>query len=243
MLTSSTSACEHSGTGCGKQPTSEERERAAVRTGNARDLLMRYNVVTGATMAFRREHVDLLCPIPSHWVHDGWIALILSLIGPCAFVTEPLIRYRQHAKQQIGGRKTTFRQKITIARSQNIRTFRQLERDFTAVHERAERWSDLLRDSETLSVLAEKIAHCVRRAEMRSVGVTQRLGMIQREFALGGYRKFALGWKSMAQDLVLCRTETADDEIDASTSQRAEESPSERATVSHHQTSVRTTSR
>ena len=56
----------------------------------------------GATMAFRIAYRDLILPIPPAWVHDAWIALLISAVAHCALVPQPLIQYRQHSGQQLG---------------------------------------------------------------------------------------------------------------------------------------------
>ena len=79
-------------------------ERRLMREGRAFDVLARHNVVTGATMAFRSRFRDLALPIPSHgaFIHDGWLALTVAAVSKVEALDEPLIKYRQHAGQQIG---------------------------------------------------------------------------------------------------------------------------------------------
>lgn len=59
-------------------------------------------LVTGATMAFRREYTSVVLPIGEGWVHDGWIAYIVSAFADVAAIDQDLIEYRQHSRQQIG---------------------------------------------------------------------------------------------------------------------------------------------
>jgi GT2 family glycosyltransferase/glycosyltransferase involved in cell wall biosynthesis len=75
-----------------------------IKQGKAFSALLRDNAVTGATMAFRSELRRLVLPIPAETIlqHDGWIALIIAAVARVVFLDEPLIKYRQHAKQQIG---------------------------------------------------------------------------------------------------------------------------------------------
>ena len=76
------------------------------------DVLLTRNVVTGATMAFRSAFCDLICPMPKFatLIHDGWIALAIGAFAKLAFVSEPLILYRQHPRQQLGVVLNTARQ-------------------------------------------------------------------------------------------------------------------------------------
>ena len=85
--------------------TFSEEERRTAHTKSMLDVLLWKNVVTGATAAFRSGIRELSLPILSgipHLIHDGWIALIAAAGSRVHFVNEPLIRYRQHAGQQLG---------------------------------------------------------------------------------------------------------------------------------------------
>ncbi len=67
--------------------------------------LLKGNVVTGATAAFRSRFTNDFLPIPQqipNLIHDFWIALVISVSAEIRFIETPLIRYRQHATQQIG---------------------------------------------------------------------------------------------------------------------------------------------
>jgi hypothetical protein len=60
--------------------------------------------VTGATMAFRSQYKNLILPTPDELpiIHDGWIALAIAAVADVTPITEPLIKYRQHRRQQVG---------------------------------------------------------------------------------------------------------------------------------------------
>ena len=54
--------------------------------------MLKNNVVTGATLMVRAELNSLFVPIPRIWVHDGWIAWMLTLYSRLALIDVPLIR-------------------------------------------------------------------------------------------------------------------------------------------------------
>ncbi len=56
-------------------------------------------------MAFRSKYLDLLLPIPEGWMHDAWIALLISATSNLAILSTPLVAYRQHNANQYGGRR------------------------------------------------------------------------------------------------------------------------------------------
>jgi glycosyltransferase involved in cell wall biosynthesis len=82
----------------------DEKARHQVRAEDALDVLLTGWTVTGATMAFRSEFRQLVLPVPSDipMIHDGWIALVIAAVADVLFIDQPLIKYRQHEKQQIG---------------------------------------------------------------------------------------------------------------------------------------------
>ncbi len=68
----------------------------------ALEVLLKHPVVTGATMAFRRELIDIMFPIPSTHIHDRWISFLLAARGRFVAIREPLMQYRRHKGQQEG---------------------------------------------------------------------------------------------------------------------------------------------
>jgi len=80
-------------------------EQAKWLRGESHKVLFKGFVVTGATLAIRKSALSRLMPFPTHipdFIHDAYIAMILSLEEKIAFINEPLIKYRIHASQQVG---------------------------------------------------------------------------------------------------------------------------------------------
>jgi len=178
-------------------------QRQAARAGRLWTTLVRFNAVTGAGMAFRSHWREFLLPIPAGWTHDGWIGLLLSLVGKCRALGEPLWAYRRHEGQQIGPGPATFGQKIAKARNMDRAYFELLAGNFAAVVERiGVRAIDLA----AARALRDKIVHCRNRAAMRTAGAI-RTPLILEEVVSGRYRRCSLGWKSLAQDMILAREE------------------------------------
>ena len=68
------------------------------------DLLANRNVITGATLAFRKELLPFLIPfeLPAVYWHDAWVGLVAAARGGLRFLPAPTIRYRIHSQQQAG---------------------------------------------------------------------------------------------------------------------------------------------
>jgi glycosyltransferase involved in cell wall biosynthesis len=77
-------------------------EQHCFRSGDPLGVLLRRNVATGMTLAFRSKFRARLLPIPPSWEHDSWIAILLVLYSRLEFDRDRLVRYRVHRHQEIG---------------------------------------------------------------------------------------------------------------------------------------------
>ncbi|MCC5464151.1 glycosyltransferase family 2 protein [Pelosinus baikalensis] len=64
--------------------------------------LLPRNIVTGATMAFKKEALEHIYPFSLTCLHDDWMAFIMTAFYPVMPLNEKLIYYRHHDSQQIG---------------------------------------------------------------------------------------------------------------------------------------------
>ena len=94
-----------------------DREQQRLRDGRMFEVQLKHNVVTGATLVFRR---DALPPkaleMPVGWLHDAWLATILSISSTGCLAGYPLIRYRQHGGNVVGATRFPVR-KLTMGRA------------------------------------------------------------------------------------------------------------------------------
>ena len=86
--------------------------RARLHAGAAFDIFLRRNIVTGATVMFRRSLTETALPIPREWVHDEWLAIIAAAVGEVDLMEFIVTDYRQHGNNQIGVRIPTVRNKV-----------------------------------------------------------------------------------------------------------------------------------
>jgi glycosyltransferase involved in cell wall biosynthesis len=89
-----------------------DADRAALAAGRAFETLLRRNLATGATVAFRRELLDDALPFPAEWVHDEWLTVLAAAHEAVTVSQAKLIDYRQHGKNQIGVVEPTIGRKI-----------------------------------------------------------------------------------------------------------------------------------
>jgi glycosyltransferase involved in cell wall biosynthesis len=172
-----------------------------VRRGRGFRVLLRQWVVTGATMMFRAEHRAHVLPIPPNWVHDGWIAFIIGALAPIGFVDRATILYRQHAAQQIGGKKLGWRELYELAREVGRTHFRLEYERFCLAHERLRALAG--GDRQLLKRLERKVAHHQRRlAIAESPSRWQRIRWTLDELLHWGYQRYSPATTHFLKDML-----------------------------------------
>jgi len=177
--------------------------RAEVNGGRAFELLLRFNVITGAAMAFRSSLRERALPIPDGFVHDEWIGLVAAATGRVLCIDRPLVRYRQHARQAIGPAAANMLAQYRHARTNMGRPyFEQLVERTRRLHERLSAHRGALLHRGSLSMVGEKLLHAETRLRMRDEALI-RWPLAIGEAVRGRYSRFGYGLKSFFQDLVL----------------------------------------
>jgi glycosyltransferase involved in cell wall biosynthesis len=177
-------------------------EAHLIHSGRALEVLLRRNVVTGATAAFRRELFGIATPFCPAWSHDEWLAIVASLYGRVDFVDECLTDYRQHPGNQIGLRARRFSERVADIFSSRgdfyVRSVKRTEALVELVRQRAVRGSAL--PSESYSKLINQLAHVRFRAGL-AANRLRRPPMIAHEILTGRYWTYSYGLRSVVRDL------------------------------------------
>lgn len=178
------------------------RKQAAFREAGQVRILLKHNVITGATMAFRKSFRDLVLPIPSGWMHDYWIVLLGSSLSYGVPIPECLMKYRRHASQVCGWRKMTFWQ--VVQRSLNsgtedwtgkVANFRKVLEHLNSISAHAVCSPDKLR------LIQEKEHHLAVRSKTRASSGLRRITQVLGEATTGRYQRFSDSWYSIVRDL------------------------------------------
>jgi glycosyltransferase involved in cell wall biosynthesis len=187
----------------------EPHKQKLIARGRALEVLITGWTVTGATMAFRSEFVNLSLPIPDGiaMIHDGWIALTIAAVAEVVAIHEPLIQYRQHSRQQIGAParpepkarprgvqaiETAFRRRNSSA---------DLHKILQALEERLLAQAHAYDTGKALAFVSDYAFHLNVRANLPQRRLN-RLPRILRELLTVRYHEYANGFKSAAKDLV-----------------------------------------
>jgi glycosyltransferase involved in cell wall biosynthesis len=180
----------------------DDRRKSMVRNGRFLEVLMNRNVVTGATAGIRSHIRDLIVPVPGKWVHDAWIATLVAATGTAEFIEEPLIFYRQHSAQQVGGRKLSIAEQLAIARTMDAQFFLDVAADYEAVRERLLAFRGSIRRPGAVAMLQGKIDHSRFRARVRQ-NWRGSLPRLAGNLLTGKYHRYSLGLFSVLQDLLV----------------------------------------
>lgn len=186
-----------------------ERNRRLLGRGRLFEALVRDNLVTGCTAAFRSHYKDLVIPVATACAHDSWIALVIAAVADVARIDAPLLAYRQHPANQTG--LARYREKH--ASEQRVRTapadkLSQIERQaarLRAAYERLERKRERFPTSEArLRVLRGAIRHAERRiAILREPSPARRLLRATWELATLRYVRYSDGLRRCRKDVMV----------------------------------------
>jgi glycosyltransferase involved in cell wall biosynthesis len=198
------------------------KERRKAKNGKMFEVLLRRNVVTGATMAFRTSFREVFLPIPTNipnTIHDAWIALTIAANAKVVFLEESSIFYRQHAAQQLGidwkdkeknrsgTKKITRRQRydesIGSGRKdvERLVKFSQVAKFYPQFQTQAATTLINQLIGSFMEETEERIRHYEARKNLASEK-SKRLAPIVREVLTGRYNRFSKGLLSAAKDVL-----------------------------------------
>lgn len=175
--------------------------QTAIARGKAFDVFLRLRTIPGHAMALRADSRDVILPIPDGWMHDQWIAIVAAALGPVVWLPDPLVRYRQHQRQSIGGSRRRLRKWWKTDPTLPSEHFLKQVQQFEALQTRLRAFEDRLPNAQSfLRRVQEKIDFLRTRAAMRR-SVWVRGPLILSQLLHGRYHRLAQGWLTVARDL------------------------------------------
>ena len=175
-------------------------QQKRIRNGAAIEVLLKCNVVTGATLAFRSQFRPQLLPIPDDWVHDGWIALMLASTARLGMIAEPLLLYRQHASNQLGALPKGVTEKLRELPLRDRSMFGVYRSQCLQAKSRLLHLG-LLSTAPVIRMLDDKVSHLEWRNGLPTARPL-RLPFIMHELMNYRYFRYSNGGQSAALDLI-----------------------------------------
>ncbi len=179
-----------------------DSQRELIRSGRATRVCMSQNVVTGATMAFKLKFKTEITPIPAYWIHDSWIAFIISAIADMVYIEEPLIAYRQHTGQQIGALKKEIKTNMMVSLKENVDWYKSQYKYLSEAYDRLKQYKHLIKDTRDYNEIRKILDHLGKRINLPGEKY-KRLPVIITEVALLRYHRYSNGILSAAKDLFI----------------------------------------
>lgn len=170
------------------------------RRGAGFALLMRRNIVTGATVLFHRKLLAYALPFPRFWVHDEWLAVVATAVARIDVCEEELIEYRQHGSNQIGASTLTMAGRWSrLTRARNDRNLRLLNRARILVT-RLHALGSLV-DPDKIKMAQNKVLHEEKRSALPAARLLRLLPILG-EVRTGRYSSMGSGANDILRDLV-----------------------------------------
>lgn len=177
-----------------------ESEVALIHDENGFDVLLRRNVVTGATMVMRAELASRAFPIPEGWLHDEWLAVVAAVTARFDFLDIDSIDYRQHGNNQIGQLRPDLAHNLgRLTEPRTARNHRLLVRA-TGLAEWVRGLADLVSPRD-VKLIEGKLAHEQMRSSLPMRRLPRLLPVV-REAQGGAYGRFGNGKIDILRDLV-----------------------------------------
>jgi glycosyltransferase involved in cell wall biosynthesis len=177
------------------------RQQQKVMTGRALEVLFKHNVVSGPTLAFRAKYKDLVLPIPPVGYQDFWIALLIAAVANVALIKAPLVKYRQHTRNQIGSKKRGPAEQVVMARKPASHVYDEAFEQVKLALERLNACKDFHCGDEIRAQFEAKLTHLRARADMPGA-LSRRLPVIITELLSSRYFKYSNGLRSVGSDLL-----------------------------------------
>ena len=178
-------------------------ELNAVHRGEAFKVLLKNNIVTGATMAVRRSVIANGFAVPNGWIHDEWLAVVAATQGCVDCLETATIDYRQHGNNQVGARPRGFIERVTggsVSRADFMA--RMLARTQSLMDQAAS--GQLALSAPELHLLSQRLRHAQLRANLPPTTMS-RITAVLGEYQSGRYGEFGNGLRSMLSDLFKLR--------------------------------------
>jgi glycosyltransferase involved in cell wall biosynthesis len=176
-------------------------------SGSSFEILLKGYVVTGATLALRKRCLPTLSPVPEiipELIHDGWFALKLAIYNQIGLISEPLIQYREHERQQVGLKakndRITLVDRFTRTRNDKLSRINKKHDDAKVLFEYI---STLPNIPEKISAqLQNRYAFYYMRAHLPTNRL-RRIGPIAKHACKGSYKNLEGGkwWRPILGDL------------------------------------------
>ena len=182
----------------------KKKEQRKAMKGEIFKTLLKHNVVTGATMAFRSEYKNILLPIPKNFIHDEWIALLLGVFSKIVPISDKLIRYRIHPNQQIGASQS-LEEELRKTKGIDSEEYLKAKKNYQEAKKIIINYGIIAnKDKLIIKYLDNKINFMEYRAKIHKTNnKLKRVPLVLKNVVNAHYFLYSSGFKSIMKDLFL----------------------------------------
>jgi hypothetical protein len=137
-------------------------------------------------------------PISPLWVHDAWIALLLSMISNIKLIDKELIEYRRHRNQQCGVATRKLIQQMAIALKAKNYTAQVHLYEMIIEHNQKNKF----KSEQQILLISDKIDLLRKRQNIYNSGTLLKLVLALNELTQWRYHKYSSGFKSFIKDII-----------------------------------------
>jgi glycosyltransferase involved in cell wall biosynthesis len=163
----------------------KKQEFDYAENGKLFDVLIKRNIVTGATAAISRSLFDIAVPFPKSWLHDEWLAVIAAASCQAKLLRNKSIGYRQHDSNVVGLKRRTLRYWLGYLFASRTGRFAELNDRNLALQAQLN-----LLQSEYFELASQKVQFDFERSLYPRIRV-MRIPQVLRNLINGEYARFA----------------------------------------------------
>lgn len=163
-----------------------QRDRRRLTGGRVLEQVLRWNPVTGATVAFTADLREVLVPFSAAGFHDAWMALISAAVATVTAVPDQLIDYRLHGSNLAGVPPTGHAARLQQRRAQE--DLRGRESQF--FEDAVDRLTAAGAPADALAQVHRKLAFVRSRATLPP-SLPRRAATVARHLVTGRYRRYS----------------------------------------------------
>ena len=171
------------------------------KDGSLLDVLLRNNVVTGATMAFTSDLKDFIYPFSEKSIHDEWIAIIAASLGNVIPIDQKLILYRQHDNNVIGASTLSLKEKANKYLN-NFFKMKEIRKALYYKYADVSNRLSLIDKDNNHDCLKGCISFWKRKMELNDKSIIKGTAIIIIDLINGDYNRYYTGFRGAFRDFI-----------------------------------------
>lgn len=179
----------------------DNKKQKAFAQGKGFDLLLTDGYFYGSSIAFLAVYRNLFLPFPTNtfFIHDNWIALMISAVAGVSIIEECLILYRQHSSQSVGILKNDSNRNSAFNSLKRNNSYNETINQLDIAKMKLEKSPYSVKKS--ISKINKAKKHILMRANLPKKSFV-RFFTVNFELMKGNYHRYYNGFRSAMRDIL-----------------------------------------